>query len=172
MDVWSMKLPEFDGDVLAAKYAALRGQERTPEQDAAWTEISAIAARVRSADKLLISVPMWNFGIPYKFKHLIDAISQKDLLFTFTEAGFNGLVTHAKAAVVYARGVDYAPTTTFDTPAAAWDQQKPYVDLWLRFIGITDVASIVAEKTLMGPEASESTLRRAHEEAKGLARVF
>lgn len=172
MDVWSMHLPEFDGDALEAKYAALRGEARTPAQEAAWTEISALAARVRGADKLLISVPMWNFGIPYKFKHLIDAISQKDLLFTFTEAGFSGLVAHAKAAVIYARGIDYAPTTTFDTPASAWDQQKPYLDLWLRFIGITDIASIVAEKTLMGPDASESSLRNAREEAQKLARAF
>ena len=172
MDVWSMHLPEFDGPVLEAKYAALRGTARTAEQDAAWDEISAIAKRVREADKLLFAVPMWNFGIPYKLKHLIDAISQKDLLFTFTETGFGGLVSHAKAAVVYARGIDYAAPTTFDTPAAAWDQQKPYLDLWLRFIGITDVSTIVAEKTLMGPEAHASALEAAIVEAQALARHF
>ena len=172
MDVWSMHLPEFDGDALDAKYAALGGVARTPEQDVAWNEISAIAGRVRAADKLLISVPMWNFGIPYKFKHLIDAISQKDLLFTFTEAGFGGLVGHAKAAVVYARGIDYAPTTTFATPAAEWDQQRPYVELWLRFIGVTDIAAIVAERTLMGAEASDASVARASDEARQLARTF
>ncbi|GAC1305012.1 MAG: NAD(P)H-dependent oxidoreductase [Vulcanimicrobiaceae bacterium] len=172
MDVWSMRLPEFDGDALEAKYAALGGVERSPQQDAAWSEIAAIAGRVRSADKLLLSVPMWNFGIPYKFKHLIDAISQKDLLFTFTEAGFTGLVSHAKATVVYARGIDYAPTTTFATPAAEWDQQRPYVELWLRFIGVTDIASIVAERTLMGAESSEASIRQASDEARAIAERF
>lgn len=172
MNVWSMTLPEFDGDAMQAKYAALRGMERTPAQDLAWGEISAIAARVRGADKLLFSVPMWNFGIPYKLKQLIDVISQKDLLFTFTEAGFGGLVSHAKAAVVYARGIDYVAPTAFDTPAPEWDQQKPYLDLWLRFIGVADVATIVAEKTLMGPEASAASLEHAIVEAEALARRF
>ncbi|GAC1398855.1 MAG: NAD(P)H-dependent oxidoreductase [Vulcanimicrobiaceae bacterium] len=172
LDVWTTQIPEFDGDALEGKYAGLRGESRSPDQEKAWSEIAALAHRVRSADKLLISVPMWNFGIPYKFKHLIDAISQKDLLFTFDETGFNGLVAHAKAAVVYARGIDYAPTTTFDTPAAQFDQQKPYVDLWLRFIGITDVRSIVAEKTLMGADANEAAVRQASEEARALARAF
>ncbi|GAC1614175.1 MAG: hypothetical protein NVS4B5_02440 [Vulcanimicrobiaceae bacterium] len=158
--------------VCAENRAALGGNERTPVQAAAWDELATLAERVRIADQLLFAVPMWNFGIPYKFKHLIDAISQKDLLFTFDETGFNGLVAHAKAAVVYARGIDYAPTTTFDTPAAQFDQQKPYVDLWLRFIGITDVRSIVAEKTLMGADANEAAVRQASEEARALARAF
>ena len=172
MDVWSMRLPEFDGAAMEAKYAGLRGEERTPAQAAAWAEISLIAQRVRGADKLLLAIPMWNFGIPYKLKHLIDAISQKDLLFTFDASGFGGLVAAKKAVVIYARGIDYGPEATFGTPAAQWDQQKPYIDLWLRFIGVHDVFTIIAEKTLMGAEASETELGAARAEAVKLAAHF
>lgn len=172
LNVWTTRLPEFDGDVMEAKYAALRGAERTPAQAAAWDEISAIAARVRDADTLVFGVPMWNFGIPYKLKHLIDAISQKDLLFTFDASGFGGLARARKALVVYARGIDYGRDSAFATPAAEWDQQKPYLDLWLRFIGVGDVASIVVEGTLMGSDASAVELRDAHAQARVLATDF
>jgi FMN-dependent NADH-azoreductase len=115
---------------------------------------------------------MWNFGIPYKLKHLIDAISQKDLLFTFESTGFGGLCKAQKAAVIYARGIDYGPQATFGTPAAEWDQQKPYLDLWLKFIGVRDVVSIIAEKTLMGSEANASSLAQATAEAEQVAATF
>ncbi|GAC1420195.1 MAG: NAD(P)H-dependent oxidoreductase [Candidatus Velthaea sp.] len=169
MDVWNMALPEFNSAMLAAKYAALDGNERTPVQAAAWNVLSTLAERVRVADQLLFAVPMWNFGIPYKLKQLIDVISQKDLLFTFDERGFGGLAAAKKAIVVYARGIDYGPASAFDTPAAEWDQQKPYLELWLRFIGVTDISTIVAEKTLMGPDAHDAALLAARAEAVKLA---
>jgi FMN-dependent NADH-azoreductase len=134
MDLWHMRLPEFDGETMQAKYAALRGEQRTPAQATAWDELSAIAERVRSADTLLIAVPMWNFGIPYKLKHLIDVVSQKDLLFTFDAWGFGGLCVARDAVVIYARGIDYGPDATFGTPGTEWDQQQPYMNLWLKFI--------------------------------------
>jgi FMN-dependent NADH-azoreductase len=172
LDVWNTPMPEFDGDALQAKYAALYGVERTPSQAAAWKELGTIAARIRTAERLLIGIPMWNFGIPYKLKHLIDATSQKDLLFTFEPSGFGGLAEAKKAAVIYARGIDYGPDAAFATPADEWDQQKPYMDLWLRFIGVPDVSSIVIEKTLMGADASEAALVRAHAAAVKLAAQF
>jgi FMN-dependent NADH-azoreductase len=96
-------VPEFDGDALAAKYAGLRGTPLTPAQESAWRRIEELAAPFHAADKLLFGVPLWNFGIPYKLKHLIDVISQKDVLFTFDGIGFAGKLTGKKAAVVYAR---------------------------------------------------------------------
>ena len=50
----------------------------------AWAGVRAIVDRFKSADKLLISVPMWNFGIPYALKHYIDVITQPGLTFAWT----------------------------------------------------------------------------------------
>ncbi|RQR65111.1 FMN-dependent NADH-azoreductase [Burkholderia sp. Bp9126] len=170
LDVWDLDLPEFDGDVLAAKYAGLAGTALTPAQASAWARIDALAARFHAADKLLFGIPLWNFGVPYKLKHLIDVISQKDVLFTFDGTGFAGKLAGRKAAVVYARGLDYASPGSF-TPAREYDLQRPYVEMWLKFVGVTDVQDIVVEKTLFGDDGRAGRVD-AVERARALARAF
>jgi FMN-dependent NADH-azoreductase len=170
LDIWDLAMPEFDGDALAAKYAGLRGTPLTPAQESAWRRIEELAAPFHAADKLLFGVPLWNFGIPYKLKHLIDVISQKDVLFTFDGIGFAGKLTGKKAAVVYARGLDYASLGSF-TPAREYDLQRPYVEMWLKFVGVTDVHGVLVEKTLFGPDGQSDRIE-AVEAARALARVF
>ena len=127
----------------------------------AWEQIRALAARFLAADVLVLAVPLWNFSVPYKLKHLIDVVSQKDVLFTFDERGFGGLLPGRKALLICARGLDYSPDAL--TPAGSYDFQKPYVETWLRFIGITAIWTVVVEKTLFGPEidAAARELARA-----------
>ena len=76
IDLWALSVPAFDGAVLDAKYAIFGGLAHTPEQHAAWGGVEALATEFKSADKILISVPMWNFGVPYVLKHYIDVITQ------------------------------------------------------------------------------------------------
>ena len=38
-----------------------------------------MAVRLDLAERVLISTPMWNFGIPYKLKHWLDIINQPGL---------------------------------------------------------------------------------------------
>ena len=104
LNVWDAQLPDFDGEALAAKYAGLEGKQLTPEQDKAWSKIKNLANLFLRADLILFSVPMWNFGIPYKLKHLIDTVSHKDILFTFDERGLLGLLGGKTVVVVAARG--------------------------------------------------------------------
>lgn len=170
VDVWNLDLPAFDGDALDAKYAALNGVERTPQQQAVWARISELARPLREADKLVFSLPMWNFGIPYRLKHYIDVVSQKDLLFTFDENGLNGLLGGKKALAIYARGAEFGANS--QTPAASWDLQAGYMELWCRFTGITDVSAIYLEKTLYGPEADRAARDAACAEAVALAATF
>ena len=59
----------------------------------------------KSADKYLVSLPMWNFSIPYKLKQYIDLLVHRGLTFSFTpEGGYKGLVTGKPLVAVYARG--------------------------------------------------------------------
>ncbi len=74
LDLWETDLPEFDGDTIKAKYAVLNGQEHTPEQGVAWDAVVKIADQFKAADKILLSLPMWNFSIPYRLKHYIDIL--------------------------------------------------------------------------------------------------
>ena len=103
LDLWTTPLPEFNGEVIDAKYAILHGQEQTPGQKAAWKAVEAVIERFKGADKYLFSLPMWNFGIPYKLKHYIDVLVQPTYTFSFSpKEGYKGLVLGKKAAVVYA----------------------------------------------------------------------
>lgn len=146
LDVWSTDLPEFNGAAVDAKYAGLAGRPLTLEQERAWSRLRAIVERFIKADVIVLASPLWNFSVPYKLKQLIDVVSQKDLLFTFDGAKFSGVLKECKALLICARGLDYGPAS--GTPAVAFDFQKPYLETWLRFIGISEVRTIVVEKTL------------------------
>jgi len=168
LDVWDTELPEFDGEAMQAKYAGLAGEALTPGQQRAWDQIAALAERFRRADVVLIGVPMWNYGIPYRLKHLIDAISQKDILFTFDERGQNGMLHGKKAVVINARGVALGP----DYPREAFDFQERYMTTWLRMIGITDITQITVERTLLGPERDRAEREKGRGQAEALAAVL
>ena len=76
LNVWQAQLPEFDGATIDAKYAIAHGQPHSPEQVHAWKAVARVADHFKSADKYIVSLPMWNFGIPYKLKHYIDLLVQ------------------------------------------------------------------------------------------------
>ncbi len=169
LDLWSVSLPTFDGDMLDAKYAVLHGQAHTAEQAAAWKTVSDMAASFAAADKYLISVPMWNFSIPYKVKHFFDIIIQPGLTFSFSpKTGYQGLVTGKKAVIVYARGGAYGP----GTGAEAYDLQTRTLGGLLGFIGITEQHNILVEPTLAGADAVAQTIDKAGEEAHKVAQSF
>ena len=75
LDLWQMKLPEFDGYTIDAKYQVLHGQDFDDKQLAAWNHVVSFCDQFKNADKYVISLPMWNFAIPYKLKHYIDVIT-------------------------------------------------------------------------------------------------
>lgn len=149
LDLWERDLPPFDGETIDAKYAVMHGMDQTPEQAAAWKRIREVCDQFKSATKYLFSLPMWNFGIPYKLKHYIDVITQPGLTFSFSpDTGYRGLVTGKTASVVYARGGEY----TKDAGTDGMDFQKPYFEMWLRFIGFADIRPVVIEPTLQEKE--------------------
>jgi FMN-dependent NADH-azoreductase len=74
-----------------------------------------------------------------------------------------------RALLFCARGLDYSPSAA--TPVNAYDFQKPYIETWLRFIGITDIQTVVVEKTLLGPEVDGAARATAKAEAEEAARI-
>ena len=170
LDIWSVAMPEFDGDAMAAKYAMLSGRPLTPTQASAWQRVEALAAPLHAADKLLFGIPLRHFGIPYKLRQLIDVITHDKVLFTFDGTSFSGKLVGKKAVVVHARGLDYSSPGSF-TPGREYDLQRPYVEMWPKFVGIADVTGILVERTLLGPNGPTDRVE-ATEIARVLARSF
>ncbi len=169
-NVFQAPLPAFDSFAVEAKYAILHGKPHTREQADAWKDVEALIADFKAADKFVLAVPMWNFGIPYRLKHYLDLLIQPGLTFSYDPAkGYTGLVTGRPAFIAYARGGEYPE----GTPYAACDFQKKYLDLALGFIGFTDIRSLVVEPTLMGgPEVSAKRREAAIARAREMARTF
>lgn len=169
LDLWHQELPAFDGDVIDSKYAIMNGQAHTEAQRKAWRAVENVIADFKKADRYVFSLPMWNFGIPYKLKHFFDVIVQPSYTFSFSPSeGYKGLVVGKPVVVIYARGGAYGS----GTGAEGLDFQKPYMETILKFIGFTDIRSIVIEPTLGSPEAKESAVKHAKEEAVKIAASF
>ncbi|WP_158790339.1 FMN-dependent NADH-azoreductase [Granulicella sp. L60] len=165
LNVWDAQLPDFNREALAAKYASLEGKQLTPEQEKAWRKIKDLANLFLRADLILFSVPMWNFGIPYKLKHLIDTVSHKDILFTFDERGLLGLLGGKTTVIIAARGAQLGG----DFPERDFDHQIAYLKTWSRMVGIENVHTLAIEKTLLGPEVDKAARTTARSTAETLA---
>ncbi|QDV69494.1 FMN-dependent NADH-azoreductase 1 [Rosistilla carotiformis] len=168
IDLWQKSLPEFDGYTIDAKYQVLNGQGHDAEQATAWKTVVDVIDEFKAADKYVFSLPMWNFGIPYKLKHYIDVIAQPGQTFSYSpDTGYTGLVTGKPVAVVYARGGSYGSDQT-----KGLDFQTSYMELLLGFIGFTDIHSVIVEPTLASPEDVAESEAAAIQQAQQLATKF
>jgi FMN-dependent NADH-azoreductase len=167
-DLWDGTLPPFGPAAAAAKMSVFAGADPQGEAAAAWTAATETFRRVDSADRYLFSVPMWNHGVPYILKQLIDVISQPGLVFGFDPvSGYQPLLRNKRAAVIYTSAV-YGPERG---PAFGTDFQRPYFNDWLRWAGVADVREVFFRPNLATDDA-ESGRQAAHAAARDLAKEF
>jgi FMN-dependent NADH-azoreductase len=160
LDLWDAGLPEFNGAVIAAKYAKLAGRTMTAEEDEAWQRIGQMADRLRSADAVVVATPMWNFGIPYKLKHWIDLVTQPGLTFSFDPVtGYAPLLLPKPALIILSSAGDYSAGPSRGRP----DLVSPYLKEAFKFIGLTDTRIILVGPTI-GPAEQVTAARTAARE--------
>lgn len=166
LDLAKEKVPDFDGDKIAAKMAVMTGRTNEGPQKTAWEEITAVANRFISADRYLFAVPMWNGGIPYRFKQYIDVIYQPGLLWGLDpKSGYFGLLKNKRAVLALTSGA-YGPS--MPSPAFGLDHQSTYIRAWLNQAGVTDIEEIRFQPTILNPDA-EGSFRTAIAAARSLA---
>ncbi|MHC4287996.1 MAG: FMN-dependent NADH-azoreductase [Planctomycetota bacterium] len=169
LNIFEEDLPSFDGLKVQAKYTILHGKEHTPEERQAWDAIEKIITHFKSADKYVLSLPMWNFSIPYRLKQYIDILVQPGYTFSVGENGYEGLVKNKPVLVVYARGGAFPEGSGME----AFDMQKKYMELFLGFIGFENIQSIVVGPTLQGePSDIQTMLDASIQKARSLASNF
>lgn len=166
LDLAREKIPDFDGDKVAAKMAVIVGQSHDGGQKTAWDEITAVANRFIAADRYLLAVPMWNGGIPYRLKQYIDVIHQPGLLWGLDpQSGYFGLLKNKKAVLALTSGA-YGPS--MPSPAFGTDHHSTYLRDWLNQAGVSDVEEIRFQPTLLSPDP-EAGFKAAVAEAAALA---
>jgi FMN-dependent NADH-azoreductase len=164
-DLWDGTLPAFGPEAAAAKMEVFAGGSPT---GTAWQAAIDAFHRFADADAYLFSVPMWNAGVPYILKQLIDVISQPGMVFSFDPVeGYTGLLTGRRAAVVYT-GAVYGPGRG---PAFGSDFQQPFLEDWLRWAGIEPAVDISFRPNLATADA-ETGRRLAHAQARDAGKIF
>lgn len=166
INVWDIDLPPFDADMIAAKFAVLRAQNATAPQQVLWARAVAVSQRFNAADRYLFSLPMWNFGIPYRLKHFIDVVTLPGQNWSWSrQTGYQALLPGKSATLVYSSAGAYPLPPDEDDS----DFQKPYMRRWLRFLDIAVTAEISAAPTLVPPEELAANKAGAMERARALA---
>jgi FMN-dependent NADH-azoreductase len=135
LDLFKADLPAVAGSNIESKYMLMTGQPLDESSANSWRQIEKNIEQFLDADVYLLTVPMWNFGIPYALKYYIDAIVQPGYLFRYNEEGRpEGLAKGKKMICVTSRGGDYS-----SGPLHAFDFVEPYLRTIFGFVGITDI---------------------------------
>jgi len=167
-DVWQLDLPEFDADMIAAKFAVLRSQQATESQRQLWARAVAHAEAFNAADHYVINLPMWNLGLPYKLKHYIDVVTLPGQNWAWArETGYRPLLQGKRAVLVYSSAGDYGAEGISNQGHR--DSQKTEMRGWLRFLGVEVAREIVVGPTLSDPAALAALKKVAHREAEAAA---
>jgi FMN-dependent NADH-azoreductase len=162
VDVFRSDLPDLTVRKQGDEFQTLGPDRLSGDPEEAWAPVEREIERVKQADLLLISTPMWNFQIPYRLKHFIDLIVQPGYTFQYTADGPDGLLD-ASAVVVTSRGGDYSD----GSGAEHLDFQAPYLETILGFVGVDDVEMVHAQPMDSGDESvKQEALRDARERAK------
>jgi FMN-dependent NADH-azoreductase len=167
-DLWDGSLPDFATGA-KAKMTVFGGGTPAGEEGLAWAAARRTFERFDAADRLLVSVPMWNGGIPYVLKQFIDVVSQPGWIFGVDPAtGYSGLLAgrDKRVAVIYTSAV-WGPTLG---PEFGTDFQSTYFTDWLRWTGISDISEIRYHPTLTGDR--DLARQAADSAARDLAKTF
>jgi FMN-dependent NADH-azoreductase len=166
LDLFADDLPKVAGANIEAKYTLMTGTPLNPVLAQSWTQIEALIERFLTADVHVMSVPMWNFSIPYTLKYFIDAVVQPGYLFRYNATGIpEGMVHGKKMVVITARGADYSAQSPFH----AYDFMEPYLRAIFGFVGIYDMEFVYAQPTDMR-QFREAAMARAFDDARAAAR--
>jgi FMN-dependent NADH-azoreductase len=144
--------------------ARIPADQRTSDQHDAVERTTAVTDELFGADVLLLSVPLYNWGLPAHVKSWIDHLYVDERLHA-TEHPLAGRL----AVLVNPRGGSYAP----GAPRAGWDHVEPYLrQILAEHLGL-DLTVITPEFTLAGVsprmadfvEDKEKSVAKAHEAA-------
>lgn len=144
-DVAANPLPHFTGETLGALFTP--EADRSAEQQAIVAIGDELIAELEAADLVIVSAPMYNFGIPSTLKSYFDYIARAGRTFNYTETGPVGLVN--KDAYVFSASGSFSAGQPFD-------HQVPHIQTFLGFIGLNVKETFIAGGQAMGAPGEEA----------------
>ncbi len=138
-----------DGPWIAANFSAAESRTEAHNQRLALSD--KLIAELEWADHVVLTTPMYNFGVPATLKAWIDQVCRAGVTFQYTADGPVGLLTGKRADIVITTGG--AP---LDSPV---DFVSGYLRQVFAFIGISEIQITGADG--MNQDAEQS-IARAH----------
>lgn len=129
-------MPFVSQDWITANFTDDGDRDEDQHRELAGSDL--LVQELMDADILILGVPVYNFGIPATLKAWIDMVARARKTFRYTSNGPEGLLRGKRAYLVVATG-----GVPVDSPV---DFATPYLRHALKFIGITDVEVIAAER--------------------------
>lgn len=131
----------------AATVNAVRaGETDTSAKAEAYQLANTLVDEIKSAEAVVIGVPMYNFGVPATLKAYVDYIARPRVTFAYSEDGPHGLLPNV-------------PVYAFVSSAGVYEEGKgDFMSPWLRqvlgFVGLNNVNVIKTEGFAFGEEAA------------------
>ncbi len=98
----SSGLPVVDETWIGANFTP--GEARTSEQERKLEFSNELIEELRTADVIVIGVPIYNFGVPASLKQWVDLIARAGETFSYSESGPKGLLEGKRAIVAVTSG--------------------------------------------------------------------
>jgi FMN-dependent NADH-azoreductase len=114
-----------------------------------------------AADAIVIGAPMYNFTVPTQLKAWIDRVAVAGKTFAYDENGPKGLAGGKKVVIVSTAGGIHAGQPSGQA-------HEEYLQLVLRFLGITDIEIVRAEGLAYGDEPRANAFKSAQAQITGL----
>jgi len=139
----------IDASWIAANFTA--PDNREPEQSARLAFSDQLIDELKWADHIVLTTPMYNFGVPATLKAWVDLVCRAGVTFRYGPNGPEGLLKGKRADIII---------TTGGVPLASpVDFVSSYLKQVFGFIGIKDVNIVGADQMNVDAEASFAKAR-------------
>jgi len=138
-------------------------QDRSEDQQQRLAFSDVLIDEIKQADHIVLTTPMYNFGIPATLKSWIDLICRAGVTFQYTADGPVGLIKNKRIDIVITTG-----GVPLQSPV---DFVSDYLKQVLRFIGIEDFNIIAADQMNIDADDSYTGAMAQIEKSYGLTHV-
>jgi FMN-dependent NADH-azoreductase len=168
-DVYADKPFVLDAVYLSALRKMQQQSAPTGEEAEALAKVGAEVDRFLQYDRYIVSLPLWNFGVPPLLKAYVDNIVVPGKTFRYTATGPVGLLagTGKKLVIVQSSGGFYN-----EGPGLTLNHGSRYLEDIFRFIGIDQINTISLGGTAIPPFDGSRVLAAKAEAAQILSEIW
>ncbi|MHB0936401.1 MAG: FMN-dependent NADH-azoreductase [Armatimonadota bacterium] len=168
-DLYTDEVCHLDAANLEAMMMEGDLKKMSPAAAEKWGGTQAKVEQLLRADRLLITAPMWNNGVPSIMKAYVDHVVLAGYTFRFTGPGSSvGMLAGRPLAIVSSAGGVYSRP-----PMAKYEMCVSYLRHIFEFLGCETVAELVAEGlALAAPHEQDEIVEPIIAQAREVARTF